>query len=194
VHSDGGYACDFSLVRKTAFFSNELFPSEPDLLLSVLTDDAGKLNDGFIPDRRALATLVRFKAKPPLVCRIRARGDYAGEAWTNIAVLAGAWIFIVFLCASIVNQFFTLSAISSEIQRQRNRLEGDFAAVSAKFVGTFDSLANRICWYRFVFIVIAIVGLVGAVFATFAYRSFDGGESRWLYLVIGSLAVKGRVT
>lgn len=93
------------------------------------------------------------------------------EAWTNIAVLAGAWIFIFFLCASIVNQFFTLSAISSEIQRQRNRLEGDFAAVSAKFVATFDSLANRICWYRVVFIVIAVVGLVGAVFATFAYRS-----------------------
>jgi nucleoid-associated protein len=33
------------------------------LLLKVLTDDARKINDGFIPDRRALATLVRFKAK-----------------------------------------------------------------------------------------------------------------------------------
>lgn len=47
-------------------FANELSPKEPDLLLSVLTDDTRKMNDGFIPDRRALATLVRFKAKTPL--------------------------------------------------------------------------------------------------------------------------------
>ncbi|MGX0962544.1 nucleoid-associated protein [Bradyrhizobium japonicum] len=59
--------CDVSAKRREQLqltaFSNELFPSEPDLLLSVLTDDARKINDGFIPDRRALATLVRFKAK-----------------------------------------------------------------------------------------------------------------------------------
>jgi nucleoid-associated protein len=46
-------------------FSNELFPAEPELLLKVLTDDGRKINDGFVPDRRALATLVRFKAKTP---------------------------------------------------------------------------------------------------------------------------------
>ncbi|MGN8548593.1 hypothetical protein ACQPTN_29405 [Bradyrhizobium sp. 13971] len=93
------------------------------------------------------------------------------EAWTNLAVLAGAWIFVVFLCASIVNQFFTLNAISNEIQRQKKRLESDFAAISSKFVGTFTSLSCRIFWYRLVFLVIGAVGIVGAVFATFAYRS-----------------------
>jgi hypothetical protein len=93
------------------------------------------------------------------------------EAWTNLAILAGAWIFAAFLCASIVNQFFTLNAIGSEVQRQRTRLEGDFAAVSAKFVGTFASLATRIGWYRFVFVVIGAFGVGGAIFATFAYRS-----------------------
>ncbi|OKO73878.1 nucleoid-associated protein [Bradyrhizobium sp. NAS96.2] len=59
--------CDVSAKKREQLhltaFSNELFPSEPDLLLSVLTDDARKINDGFIPDRRALAILVRFKAK-----------------------------------------------------------------------------------------------------------------------------------
>jgi hypothetical protein len=93
------------------------------------------------------------------------------EAWTNLAVLAGAWIFVVFLCASIVNQFFTLTAIGSEVQRQKTRLQSDFAAVSAKFVGTFSSLARRIFWYRVVFIVIGVLGVGGAVFGTFAYRS-----------------------
>jgi hypothetical protein len=93
------------------------------------------------------------------------------EAWTNLAVLAGAWIFAVFLCVSIANQFFTLNAIGAEVARQKARLEGDFAAISAKFVGTFTSLANRIWWYRFVFVVIGLLGVGGAAFATLAFRS-----------------------
>jgi hypothetical protein len=93
------------------------------------------------------------------------------EAWTNLAVLAGAWIFVVFLSVSIVNQFFTLNAIAGEVRRQRARLEGDFAAISAKFVGTFTSVVSRIWWYRIVFVVIGALGLGGAAFATFAFRS-----------------------
>lgn len=49
-----------------AAFANELSPKDPGLLLNILTDDTRKINDGFIPDRRALATLVRFKAKTSL--------------------------------------------------------------------------------------------------------------------------------
>lgn len=93
------------------------------------------------------------------------------EAWTNLAVLAGAWIFVIFLSVSIVNQFFTLNAIASEVRRQRSRLEGDFAAISTKFVGTFTSLVNRVWWYRLVFVVIGALGVAGAAFATFAFRS-----------------------
>jgi hypothetical protein len=93
------------------------------------------------------------------------------EAWTNLAVLAGAWIFVIFLSVSIVNQFFTLNAIASEVRRQRARLEGDFAAISNKFVGTFTSLVRRIWWYRLVFVVIGALGVGGAAFATFAFRS-----------------------
>ena len=59
--------CDLSARKREELhlsaLSNELFPSEPELLLELLTDDTRKLNDRFIPDRRALATLVRFKAK-----------------------------------------------------------------------------------------------------------------------------------
>jgi hypothetical protein len=93
------------------------------------------------------------------------------EVWTNFSVLAGAWIFAVFLCASIANQFFTLNAIGGEVQRQKSRLESDFAAISAKFVDTFASLTGRIAWYRLVFVVIGAFGIGGAIFATLAYRS-----------------------
>jgi nucleoid-associated protein len=43
--------------------ANELAPKEPQALLSVLTDPERKLNDRFIPDRRALSSLVKFKGK-----------------------------------------------------------------------------------------------------------------------------------
>lgn len=93
------------------------------------------------------------------------------EAWTNLAVLAGAWTFMIFLSVSIANQFFTLNAISSEVKRQQARLEGDFAAISAKFIGTFTSLVTRIRWYRFLFFVIGTIGFGGAIFATIAFHS-----------------------
>lgn len=93
------------------------------------------------------------------------------EVWTNVAVLAGAWVFVLFLAASIANQFLTLGAISTEVKRQKNSLESDFAAVSSKFIGYFTSLETRICWYRAIFVIVGLVGLAGAAFATYAYRA-----------------------
>lgn len=46
--------------------ANELMPKSPAILLDALTDPELKLNDGFVPDRRALSSLVRFKARTPL--------------------------------------------------------------------------------------------------------------------------------
>lgn len=46
--------------------ANELTPKNPTHLLEALADPALKLNDRFVPDRRALNTLVRFRAKTPL--------------------------------------------------------------------------------------------------------------------------------
>jgi hypothetical protein len=111
-----------------------------------------------------IATIVvASQLKPASACGV--------EVWTNVAVLAGAWIFAAFLGASIINQFLTLNAISREVQRQKKRLEGDFAAISSKFVGTFTSLTRRIFWYRVLYLVICGVGIAGAGFATFAYRA-----------------------
>jgi nucleoid-associated protein len=49
-----------------ATLANELMPANPTLLLDVLTDPDRRLNDRFVPDRRALGSLVKFKAKTPL--------------------------------------------------------------------------------------------------------------------------------
>ncbi|MDR3525571.1 MAG: nucleoid-associated protein [Acetobacteraceae bacterium] len=43
--------------------ANELAPKDPKALLAVLTDPERKLNDRFVPDRRALSALVKFKGR-----------------------------------------------------------------------------------------------------------------------------------
>ncbi len=46
--------------------ANELLPKSPQSLLDVLADPERKLNDRFVPDRRALSALVKFRARTPL--------------------------------------------------------------------------------------------------------------------------------
>ncbi|MFM5520733.1 nucleoid-associated protein [Aeromonas jandaei] len=46
-------------------FANELYPEDPQYLLSVLCDPDLKLSDGFIPDARSLRRLVTFYGKTP---------------------------------------------------------------------------------------------------------------------------------
>lgn len=62
--------CDRSASKREELqftaFANELFPNDPELLIQILADDDRKLNDGFVPDRRALGSLVRFRAKTSL--------------------------------------------------------------------------------------------------------------------------------
>ncbi len=46
--------------------ANELMPKLPDKLVEVLTDSDLKLNDDFVPDRRSLGALVKFRARTKL--------------------------------------------------------------------------------------------------------------------------------
>jgi hypothetical protein len=91
------------------------------------------------------------------------------ELWTDVAILAGAWIFVGLLMFGVVNQWLTLSVLSTEIQRQNAKLKSDYAAISEQFDDVFKSLARRVCWHRVVLGIIAIVAVVGALFATFAF-------------------------
>lgn len=44
-------------------FSNELWPSNPELLLSKLSNEELQLSDGFVPDGNVIRDLVSFKGK-----------------------------------------------------------------------------------------------------------------------------------
>lgn len=91
------------------------------------------------------------------------------ELWTDVAVLAGAWIFVGLLMFGVINQWLTLGVLSTEIERQKVKLKSDYAAISEQFNDVFKSLGRRVCWHRAVLAIIAIVAVAGALFATLAF-------------------------
>ncbi len=105
--------------------------------------------------------VVASQMKAPTACGI--------ESWVNLAVLIGAWIFILLLLMAIVNQWLTLSVIKGEVSRQKTKLLSDFPAVSNEFVDIFDSLSYRVWWHRAGLLFVALVGLAGATVATHFY-------------------------
>ncbi|MCG7357647.1 hypothetical protein MHL39_13480 [Roseomonas mucosa] len=92
------------------------------------------------------------------------------EFWTDVAVLAGAWIFVLLLVVALVNQWLTLGVINDEVTRQKKKLKGDYATISQQFTGIFQTLRNRIWWHRFGLAVVGIIALLGAAFATIAFN------------------------
>lgn len=44
-------------------FANEIMPRDPDVILEYISDSERKLNDNFVPNRRALKSLVKFRGK-----------------------------------------------------------------------------------------------------------------------------------
>nr|WP_319389273.1 hypothetical protein [uncultured Cohaesibacter sp.] len=93
--------------------------------------------------------------------------------WSNIAILAGAWLFAALLIASCVNQWLTLSSISREICGQQNRLNTKFSEIKPVFSKEFLALRNRLCWHRILLMIIAVTAIVGAIFASYAFKSVN---------------------
>lgn len=91
------------------------------------------------------------------------------DLWTDVAVLSGAWIFVVLLLIAIGNQRLTLSAIAAEVTRQKTKMEREYAAISARFIDVFDALAKRIRWHGFGLVAVCMIAFIGAGFATFAF-------------------------
>lgn len=91
------------------------------------------------------------------------------EYWANVAIVAGAAIFLILLLIAIGNQWATLSAIRADIDRQQSKLKSDYAAISDQFVAVYDGLVKRIFCHKLWLSVIAGIGIVGVAFATFLF-------------------------
>ncbi|WP_447612363.1 hypothetical protein [Comamonas sp. C24C] len=72
----------------------------------------------------------------------------AHQIWINIAVMFGATIFCFVLFFAIINQWHTLSLISTEIDRQRKSFEKQNRELADRFSSKFDDLNNRIFWHH----------------------------------------------
>jgi hypothetical protein len=100
------------------------------------------------------------------------------EFWTNVAVLGGVWIFLGLLLIAIVNQWFTLSSISDEIERQQTKLAADYAAISVQFIDVFAGLLGRITWHRSALVGIGVIAFLGAIFASYAFSHLTTPDLR----------------
>lgn len=92
------------------------------------------------------------------------------EAWANLAVTGGAWLFAALLVGSCINQWYTLNAINGDIDRQKTKLNRDFSEITPLFSDAFRSLGERLFWHRTVLLAICAVAIAGAGFASFVFR------------------------
>jgi hypothetical protein len=84
--------------------------------------------------------------------------------WINVAVIAGAFIFCIFLTLAALNQKHTLDVLEEEIDRHKKALAEDHADIKARLDSIFVKLTNRatlhriglwivfiVCWVAFFF-------------------------------------------
>ncbi|MDP3405809.1 MAG: hypothetical protein Q8S03_14030 [Brevundimonas sp.] len=112
------------------------------------------------------------------------------EFWTNIAVVAGAWVFLCLLLIAITNQWVTLGAIHQDVKAQQQRLERDYAAISPEFARVFQSLLRRILWHRVALSGIGFIAVLGALFATYAYGKLNTAPAACLTSAVNPTPVE----
>lgn len=94
------------------------------------------------------------------------------EFWVNVAVLAGAWVFVALLYLVIRNQAHTLDVLALEIQRQKRVLAKEYEKVADNFMPTFDLLAKRLVAQQRVLWGIGFIALIGLVLTHVVFAHF----------------------
>ncbi len=105
--------------------------------------------------------------------QLKVAKDCSIEAWGNLAVLIGAWLFAVLILASCLNQWLTLRSISEEINSQRKKLNEEFSELNSIFVNKFKTLNARLYWHRVLLVAISLISIAGGCFATSAFHHFN---------------------
>lgn len=105
--------------------------------------------------------IVAFQMKDATTCGV--------AFWGNLAVSVGATLFVFLLTMAVWNQLMTLSSISADLTRQKDKLSKDYAAVSAQFVPLYDRLARRVCIHRLILFAILIVCWAGVYMTWYIY-------------------------
>ncbi|ALL67855.1 putative phage-related membrane protein [Paraburkholderia caribensis MBA4] len=108
------------------------------------------------------------------------------QFWTNLAVLAGAWIFVALLALLLRNQSHTLDSLRHDIEKQRADLESKYASLAPQLRGVFVFLRRRLRAQRFALWTIAVVALIAVVMATFFFFELTHPANEWLHRLVST--------
>lgn len=93
----------------------------------------------------------------------------------NYAVLAGVWVFCIFIILLIINQRHSVDAISSEIRLRKNRIEKLPGNEKGELISLFDSLKKRVSRQCLTLHLITVVVVAIALLTTFAVIAINSG-------------------
>ncbi|WP_455154837.1 hypothetical protein [Cupriavidus campinensis] len=89
--------------------------------------------------------------------------------YINVAVLVGAWIFVILVAALLLNQTHTLDVLDGEIDRQKKGLEKLHKDVAKNFSDVFQFLNRRMEVQRFLLRSVLFILIGGGVLATVVF-------------------------
>ena len=128
---------------------------------------------------RTIETIVPLLPCPTPLSELQ----FAKNFWINVAILIGACIFLLLLYFLVRNQRSTLDVIATEIQRQKAKLEKEYAAIAENFVSTFQSLDNRCRSQNLVLTVINCIVFTGFLLTTFFFYKMNQPVQQWLSIL-----------
>lgn len=89
--------------------------------------------------------------------------------YINVAVLIGAWIFVILVSALLLNQTHTLDVLDGEIDRQKKGLEKLHKDVAENFSSVFKFLNRRMQVQRFLLRSVLVILIGGGILATVVF-------------------------
>lgn len=100
--------------------------------------------------------------------------------WISIAVLAGSFVFTLLMHFLLRNQRQTLEVIGIEIERQKGKLEKEYAAIADNFKETFKSLDSRYKTQQAVLWIIEAIVIGGFLLSIFFFYNLTQSAQQFL--------------
>lgn len=107
-----------------------------------------------------------------------------GNFWISLAVLLGAFVFMLLMHFLLRNQRHTLEVIGIEIKRQKMMLEKEHESVAKNFEDTFNALDTRYRTQRQMLCMIEMVVVVGFAFSVFFFYKLSASAQLFLQQIV----------
>lgn len=89
--------------------------------------------------------------------------------WINNTVLVSVWVFFALTLLILLNQKSTLSVINEEVERKREKIKKDYAAIQDLIEGAFRAIEKRLSRQKCILYIVIIILVAGFTFAHIMY-------------------------